>query len=406
MSDPLKSRPDDPPEGAVEETDLAPSRRREEEKRARAQEKRERTREKVARAAERKAEVERDRRERASPSPTAEELAERTAFFERAAPHTPHLGVQIDGMTFLVATKDHKVDRALFTKRGRPEFTVLARAVAILEGLIGPAAVRGRIFVDVGANIGTEAIAAIRSHGFDSAVCCEPDEQTYRLLGANIALNGLETRIRALEVGASSAPGRSTLVHIEGGAGNSWVAATPEQVRQAEEVRARSLARSAAGDAPEISFHEIEIETLDRLCESGVIDPDRVGLIWLDAEGHEGHVLSGAQALVERGVPLVMEFHPKRLGRSGELARIEDVAARCYTHFVDLRRVPVEPGQPRLRLRAVADLPELAATLLDPEISWSFTDMLLLRLEDARVPQSADLDVLFKRAPRSKPELD
>jgi FkbM family methyltransferase len=358
--------------------------------------KRDRSREKMARAAEKQA-VRRSERSRAAADASTAELdrAARSAFFEKAAEQTQYLGVEVEGATFLVATRDRGVDRSLFLKRGRPEFMVLARAVAIVESLLGSDAIQGRILVDVGANIGTEVVAALLSHGFGTAVCFEPDEETFRQLCANLALNGLETRARALRLGASDKTGRTSFVHIEGSAGNNWVA-SESQIETAKH-RAQRLTEDPDPDAPRLQFQEVEVDTLDRLCETGVIAPERVGLLWIDAEGHEGHVLSGAQALVERGVPIVTEFHPKRIERGGKFARFEE-AARSYTHVVDLRRGSIDPSQPRLRLRPIADLPEIAEQLLDPEISWNFTDLLLLRLEDGQVPESTDLDPVIKSA--------
>jgi hypothetical protein len=107
-------------------------------------------------------------------------------------------------------------------------------------------------------------------------------------------------------------------------AGNNWVATSPDQIRAAEDARARRLAQDPDADLPKLTFHEVEVDTLDRLCESSVIASERVGMLWLDAKGHEGHILSGATTLVGCGVPLVMEFPPRRLGRGGDLARIEE----------------------------------------------------------------------------------
>jgi FkbM family methyltransferase len=44
--------------------------------------------------------------------------------------------------------------------------------------------------------------------------------------------------------------------------------------------------------------------TLDTLAEEGTVDVDEVGLLWLDVEGHELDVLTGATTLLERSVPM------------------------------------------------------------------------------------------------------
>ena len=102
-------------------------------------------------------------------------------------------------------------------------------------------------------------------------------------------------------------------------------------------------------------------------------------MLWLDVEGHEGHVLAGAHALTERGVPIVFEFHPRTLEVRGDRQAVHDVAERFYTHFVDLRRSdPERPGRP---LQPVTELTELAERWLDPELRGHFSDLLLLRLD-------------------------
>ena len=43
---------------------------------------------------------------------------------------------------------------------------------------------------------------------------------------------------------------------------------------------------------------------------------DAVGLVWIDTEGHEGHVLAGAASLVDRGVPIVLELNGRWLAKA------------------------------------------------------------------------------------------
>ncbi|RPJ80913.1 MAG: hypothetical protein EHM18_17695, partial [Acidobacteria bacterium] len=44
---------------------------------------------------------------------------------------------------------------------------------------------------------------------------------------------------------------------------------------------------------------------------------EETGLVWVDIQGHEGHFLRGAQSLLRRGVPIVTEFWPYAIERSG-----------------------------------------------------------------------------------------
>ena len=58
------------------------------------------------------------------------------------------------------------------------------------------------------------------------------------------------------------------------------------------------------------------------------------------------------------------------------MAAIQAIAARHYTHFVDLRR-----GVDRAQWLASDQLHELRANLEDPRVRRRFTDILLVRRE-------------------------
>jgi FkbM family methyltransferase len=303
----------------------------------------------------------------------------RDAFFERAGDFTRYLGAEADGARFVVATRSQKLGRHLFSKQGRPEFGVLRRAVSVLEILIGDDATRGRLFVDVGANIGTSTISALVSHHFGSAVCIEPEHENYLLLRANLALNELDD-VRTIRAAASDRMGRANLVVVGGPPGKTWVALDPQLIRDKEADLAQRVAKDPTVEPREMVVSEVELVTLDRLVESGVLDADDVGMLWIDVEGHEGHVLGGASALVALGVPIVFEFDPDALERRGDRDTVYEVAERSYTHFVDLRRRNADPNEPRFQLHPVAELSGLADRFLDQSLPARYTDLLLLRL--------------------------
>jgi FkbM family methyltransferase len=336
------------------------------------------------------------RRRGSGKAASAKQQDARGAFFERAGDFTRYLGAEADGARFIVATRSQKIGRHLFTKQARPEFGVLRRAMSVLEILLGEDAIRGRLFVDVGANIGTSTISALVSHQFGSAVCVEPEHENYLLLRANLALNELDD-VRTVRAAASDRVGHAKLVILGGPPGKTWVALDPQRIRDKEADRAERLAEDPTAQLPEMVVSDVELVTLDRLVETGVIDADDVGMLWIDVEGHEGHVLGGAGALVALGVPIVFEFHPDVLERRGDTQRIYEVAEQSYTHFVDLRRRGADPNEPRYQLRPVTELSRLADHFLDPSVQALYTDLLLLRLS----PQQArdDLPDLMSRRP-------
>jgi FkbM family methyltransferase len=330
------------------------------------------------------------------PAATPPDPDARLAFFDQAGRETPYLGVTTEEGGFVVATSD-SLGRGLFAKRGRPEFKVLRQAVTAVHAVIGEESIRGRTFVDIGANIGTSTVSALVSHRFAWGVACEPEDENYRLLRANVALNGLESHVRTLRVAVSNRAGRLNLVVNEGSSGMYWIAVDREKIRAAERTRAKIAAGDPAAEPPEMSVEEVEVVTLDQLVDDGVIDADRVGMLWVDVEGHEGHVLAGSGTLTERGVPLVLEFDRPALDERGEKGRVQEVAEQCYTHFVDVRRPDPDPSKPRFHLYSVGELSEYAERLLGPSTPGHHTDLLLVRLDAEQAKVGAKLPELMRQ---------
>jgi FkbM family methyltransferase len=307
---------------------------------------------------------------------------ERLAYFDEADRYTPFLAALAGEALFLVKTEDKHIARSLFSKQGRGEFTVLGRAVAAIEGLLGREAIARRTFVDVGANIGTTTIPALVSHGFASAVAIEPEPENVRVLRLNLLLNDIEDRVKVMPVAVSDELGRSDLVVNPERGGKHWIA-----------TDASKLKRKSTTEGSIVS---VETVTLDHLAASGVIDPASTGLIWMDAEAHEGHILAGAGSLLAEGTPLVLEWNPTNLDRAGDRERLQRAVADNYTHFAGMHRNP-NPEQPSFPLQTVDRLPAYAERFLGPESLWNKTDILVLRLDPEQARDIRTLDAIVKR---------
>ena len=198
-----------------------------------------------------------------------------------------------------------------------------------------------------------------------------------------------EDAARSLRVGASNRAGRSLLVVGPGGGSRAWIAEDLDMVRRAEETQAALAKENPELQAPKMEPVEVELVTLDGLVKSGVIDKERVGMVWIDAENHEGHILQGGASLLRNGVAVVIEFHPAGLQERGDRAQIHAIAEDAYTHFVDVRRQDV--GHPRFELHPVSELTAYADRLLATTGEGFFTDLLLLRLDKAQASKGAEL---------------
>jgi hypothetical protein len=80
----------------------------------------------------------------------------------------------------------------------------------------------------------------------------------------------------------------------------------------------------------------VEMARLDSLCESGVVDVEQLGLAWVDAQGFEGQILTGARRLRESRVPVVTEFWPYGIERTGGRAALVETIASSYDTVIDL----------------------------------------------------------------------
>jgi FkbM family methyltransferase len=322
---------------------------------------------------------------------TAVDRDARGAFFDGAEDFTPYLATTAGGALFLVKTEDKHIGRSLFLKQARGELMVLRRAVAAIEGLLGGDAVAGRVFVDVGANIGTTTVPAILSHGFGTAVAIEPEPENVRVLRLNVLLNDLEDRVTTLPVAVSNRLGTSDLVVNLGRGGKHWIATDKSRLK-----------RKSSG--PQSSIVKVETVTLDHLVETGTIDAGRTGLLWIDAEAHEGHILDGASSLLARGTPVVLEWNPANLDRVGDPGKVQRAVEDNYTHFADMHRSR-EAGAPGFPLQGVDQLPAYAERFLDPDDPLRFTDILVLRLQGDQQAGVTDLSAVIKAAATQRPRL-
>jgi FkbM family methyltransferase len=291
------------------------------------------------------------------------ELADaRGTYYDKAAGWTPLVAVETLGGLFLLDTEDAHIGRSLFSKGDRGELRVLRRALSILEEVGLADRARAGPLIDVGANIGTTTVPALYENGFTRAVALEPEPRNVRLLRINIAINGFADRVQVLQMAASNACGTGHLrVFVD-----RW---------GIHEIATETGAKSSL----EEEMVEIELVTLDAIAERSHYDADGTGLLWIDAEGHEGHILQGASGLVSEGTPVILEVQPSKLNGQGGLDYLRDVANGHYTDFVDMRHVSGEPGSKRGLRYEIKPIDQFEA-LIDEYVTLDhFTEALLLR---------------------------
>lgn len=254
----------------------------------------------------------------------------RERFWDAAAGETELVSVEVEGLTFLVSTRDESVGRKLFVGGARSEFEILRRALARVDA-------RGA-FLDVGANVGTATLPAL-AH-FERALCIEAEPFNASLLRANLALNGLAERAAVHQAACSAEEGELML-------------------RLAVSKHGGHAIRSVKPGVPSIAVQAV---TIDGVVAAAGLRPEDVGLVWMDVEGHEHQALAGGRDLLAAGVPLVVEAR----GRTAD-----DVVALLegsYERFVDLRDEEREGP--------LVELPGYLRGLKD-SVGRSFTDVLV-----------------------------
>jgi FkbM family methyltransferase len=263
-----------------------------------------------------------------------------------------------EGMRFCVSTSDKLVGRFTFMN-GDYELHLMRRAIELISADRGvPSILRGKTFMDVGANIGTALVPALRLFGADSGIAFEPEPANYRLLQINLVANGLDQQVQLFPMALSDHAGTSVLEL----SATNW-----------GDHRVRMPGASVGDDGEaERSTITVPVRRFDDLVANGEVDLGRLGIAWMDVQGHEGHVLAGATTLLESSTPVVVEFWPYGLRRSGGLNLLLSLVRDHYKRIIDLRNI--ELGSP----------PDIIPTSRVDELTsrysgQDYTDLVLLK---------------------------
>jgi FkbM family methyltransferase len=277
----------------------------------------------------------------------------RGLLFSLASHYSSLVATEYGKGLILVPTNDGEIGRSVFITH-EYERRYLGAAVDYLKQV--PGLTLGPVFVDVGANIGTSTLDALLHFGFADAVAFEPDSRNLRILKMNLVLNDLDERVTAHQVALSNYDGESVLRRTAGNSGDSQLVSSIEP--------------------PEPGDGDVEaclITRLDSYLDAHPELVERIGLVWIDAQGHDAHVLQGAERLIKGDTPVVVEYWPKGLQDHSALDLFETLVLDNYRQVVDLR--VLSDGNPSRATIAATELRSLRGYYLGDE----FTDLLLLK---------------------------
>lgn len=274
--------------------------------------------------------------------------------FDLARLLTDEMLVECGQQRFYVATSDKGVGRELFIRQQFDQASFDRTFALIAErGHV----VTERVFLDIGANIGTTSVMAVTRLGCSHVFAFEPSHRNVRMLRQNILVNELDGRITPVAAAVSDRTGDVEMRLCESNSGDHRITgptAAVQDDRKAVRVPAVSL---------------------DDWLDETDINVDLVGAVWVDAQGHEPYVLKGAPRVLASDTPVVCEFWPHGLRESGGLEQMCELLIACGRQVIDL-------GPPALaRAPIVLENHDLASLADRYPGTNNFCDLLLLREE-------------------------
>jgi FkbM family methyltransferase len=219
------------------------------------------------------------------------------------------------GLTFNVVDQSQYLNAVLLLKSRLAEPCWEPHSSLLLQRLVRP---KDRVVVG-GANIGFEALLVATRLAQTGGICyaVEPVQENFRILTENVALSGLTTVVRTLNLALGETDGTARMAVA--GPRSSFMLPV-EEARQ-EEVRVRSL---------------------DSLWREGVLEP--AAALVADVEGFELEMLRGADAFIKRSPIRFMMLEFNRMTEQvspGKIASVVDLLHRlglaCYAIDDDYR---------------------------------------------------------------------
>lgn len=172
-------------------------------------------------------------------------------------------------------------------------------------------------FVDLGANIGTHLVFALKEAGFQRGFGIEPDLNNYRLLACNVLLNGLEACVSLFNLALSDEAGWAQLE------------LSPENYGD-HRIRSKDTEHAVSFDESERIVYAVPKLHAGDWLTNAIPNPNR-SLFWIDTQGHEGHIFRCFLGDTSFPPPrfVVSEFWPYGLERSGGKDSYFQYLAEC-----------------------------------------------------------------------------
>jgi FkbM family methyltransferase len=253
------------------------------------------------------------------------------------------LTLQTQQGVFTFYSNDSGIGRYLFCF-GEYESDLTTGVIDLLKanGRLTPSS----ILLDVGANIGTTCISVVRSQAIRQAIAIEPVPANFELLQKNIGDNQLTQQIVARQLAISTSSDSVTIELSPNLHGDHRVRMQPSTAHMQELFH--------EGARQTISVPAV---TLDQLLTQLSVKPADISLVWIDVQGHEGHVIESGHDLFAHRPPTMIEVWRYGIERSGMSMRrfFEIISGYWSTYYL------WQNGQ--FTKHAIAEMPKLLEVL-------------------------------------------
>ena len=205
----------------------------------------------------------------------------RKAIFDTSEPNTILFSRGVNE-NFILQSNDQVIGRTVYATKKPFDFDKLTKVLKILN------LKKNELLIDVGANIGTICIPAIKRNLFNKAIVFEPEPLNYSLLLSNIIINGCYNKISAHNIALGSKNREKLNLQLDDHNKGNHRIIINSKIKLKKNIV--------------INSHKLDsfIKNINSLST----------LVWIDVQGYETQVLLGAKNLLNKKVPVCIEFSP------------------------------------------------------------------------------------------------
>jgi len=227
-------------------------------------------------------------------------------------------------------------------------------------------------FLDIGANIGTESLIAAQNPCVTHVYAFEPHPFNYKLLTANVCLNSMTEKITTVNAAVGKEQSESLLSICDINSVDHRVVQKDEKndINEYEEEKRSVISIKT------IALNDYFAHTRD------VID---IAYMWVDTQGYEYFVLSGAEKIIKSNTAVLIEFWPYQMRRNNSLDKMIEHLKKHFSHYLIMQEISNSCiiDMKRIKPVKISEIENLVLRLLSVsknDFNDAFVDLFLLRL--------------------------